>query len=202
MTLRSVFARAVFIALFMGNGTAFASHHQDDAPPAMVDGDRAMTVAIEAEIVAVDLETKEVTLQGPQGNQITIVAQEQVVKLEDLRVGDRVAAHYLASLHGEVREPTAEELANPWLVLTEDAIDRAPEHPAVGAARQIRAVVTIDTIDLDAGLVVVKDSRGKLHTIGDIPRHKLEAIDLGAKAVVVYTEALAIGLEKLTSAAE
>ena len=48
---------------------------------------------------------------GPQGQHITIVAQEKVVNVSDLSVGDRVAAEYLASLHGEVRGPTEEELA-------------------------------------------------------------------------------------------
>ena len=179
---------------------AFAAHHEEGHGAMKAEGTRAMIVAIVGEIVAIDNETKEVTLQGPEGNQVTVVAQEQVVKVSDLSVGDRVAAEYLASIHGEAREPTEEELANPWVVLEEGVVDEAPEHPAVGVARQIRAVVTIEAIDVDAGFLMIKDSRGKMHTIGGVPRAKLDAISIGEMAVVVYTEALAIGLQKMPKA--
>ena len=179
---------------------AFAAHHEGGHGAMKAEGTRAMVVAIVGEIVAIDNETKEVTLQGPEGNQVTVVAQEQVVKVSDLSVGDRVAAEYLASIHGEAREPTEEELANPWVVLEEGVVDEAPEHPAVGVARQIRAVVTIEAIDVDAGFLMIKDSRGKMHTIGGVPRAKLDAISIGEMAVVVYTEALAIGLQKMPKA--
>jgi hypothetical protein len=64
----------------------------------------------------------------------------------------------------------------------------------------VRAVVTVEAIDADAGFIMIKDSRGKMHTIGGIPRAKLEPVELGEMAVVVYTEALAIGLQKLPKA--
>ena len=164
------------------------------------EGTRAVVAAIEAENVAIDLETKEVTLVGPQGNHVTIVAQEKVVKISDLQVGDRVAAEYLASLHGEVREPTADELANPWVVLEDGVIDENPAHPAVGAARQVRAVCSIEAFDAEAGFVMIKDSRGKMHTIGGIPAAKFEGVSLGEDMVVVYTEALAIAMQKIPQA--
>jgi Cu/Ag efflux protein CusF len=190
----------VFAALTVMAVPAFAAHHEGGHGAMKAEGTRAMVVAIVGEIVAIDNETKEVTLQGPEGNQVTVVAQEQVVKVSDLSVGDRVAAEYLASIHGEAREPTEEELANPWVVLEEGVVDEAPEHPAVGVARQIRAVVTIEAIDVDAGFLMIKDSRGKMHTIGGVPRAKLDAISIGEMAVVVYTEALAIGLQKMPKA--
>ena len=145
-----------------------------------------------------ELATKEVTLVGPQGQHITIVAQEKVVNVSDLSVGDRVAAEYLASLHGEVREPTEEELANPWIVLEDGIIDENPAHPAVGAARQIRAVCSIEAFDAAIGFVMIKDSRGKMHTVEGIPAAKFEGISLGETMVVVYTEALAIAIQKLS----
>ena len=181
-----------------------AAHHEgmEGAHSKMkTEGTRAVLATIEAEIAAIDLETKEVTLVGPEGRHVTVVAQEKVVKLSDLAVGDRVAAEYLASLHGEVREPTEEEMANPWVVLEDAVIDENPAHPAVGAARQIRAVCTIEAMDPAAGFVMIKDSRGKMHTVGGVPAEKFEGVELGEMMVVVYTEALAIGLQKLSDAA-
>jgi hypothetical protein len=60
--------------------------------------------------------------------------------------------------------------------------------------------VTIKVIDVDSGFLMIEDSRGKMHTIGDVPSTKLSAIAVGETAVVVYTEALAIGLQKIPKA--
>lgn len=181
-----------------------AAHHEgghaEGHSMPKAEGTRAVVAAIEAEIVAIDLETKEVTLVGPQGQHVTVIAQEKIVKVSDLQVGDRVAAEYLASLHGEVREPTADELANPWVVLEDGVIDENPAHPAVGAARQVRAVCSIEAFDAEAGFVMIKDSRGKMHTIGGIPAAKFEGVSLGEDMVVVYTEALAIAMQKIPQA--
>ena len=181
-----------------------AAHHEgghaEGHSMPKAEGTRAVVAAIEAEIVAIDLETKEVTLVGPQGQHVTVIAQEKIVKVSDLQVGDRVAAEYLASLHGEVREPTADELANPWVVLEDGVIDENPAHPAVGAARQVRAVCSIEAFDAEAGFVMIKDSRGKMHTIGGIPAAKFEGVSLGEDMVVVYTEALALAMQKIPQA--
>jgi hypothetical protein len=44
---------------------------------------------------------------------------------------------------------------------------------------------------------MIKDSRGKMHTVGGIPKGKFDAVSLGDTVVVVYTEALAIAMQKL-----
>lgn len=199
-----IFIKIVAAVLVFSAPALHAAHHEgghgEGHSMPKAEGTRAVVAAIEAEIVAIDLETKEVTLVGPQGQHVTIVAQEKVVKISDLQVGDRVAAEYLASLHGEVREPTADELANPWVVLEDGVIDQNPAHPAVGAARQVRAVCSIEAFDAEAGFVMIKDSRGKMHTIGGIPAAKFEGVSLGEDMVVVYTEALAIAMQKIPQA--
>ena len=70
---------------------------------------------MEAEVTAIDLKTREVTLRGPDGVETTLLAPEKVIKLEDVSVGDRVVGTFFAALEGEVRAPTAEELAEPWV---------------------------------------------------------------------------------------
>ena len=199
-----IFIKIVAAVLAFSAPLLHAAHHEgghgEGHSMPKAEGTRAVVATIEAEIVAIDLETKEVTLVGPQGQHVTIIAQEKVVKISDLQVGDRVAAEYLASLHGEVREPTADELANPWVVLEDGVIDENPAHPAVGAARQVRAVCSIEAFDAEAGFVMIKDSRGKMHTIGGIPAAKFEGVSLGEDMVVVYTEALAIAMQKIPQA--
>ena len=175
---------------------AQAEHHGEAAKPEA--NVRAMSMTIEAVITSIDLETRQVTVEGPNGQPITMTAAEQVVKLEDVNVGDTIVATYFTSLESELREPTQEELAEPWVVLADAAKSEAGEQPAIGGARMIRAVCTIEGMNRVLGTVTIKDPRGKLHLIGDVEPEKMEGVTLGQTVVMVYTEALAVTLEPVT----
>ena len=99
-------------------------------------------------------------------------------------------------LEGELREPTAEELAEPWLVVEETDVSGEGEQPAIGGARVVRAVCTIEGMNSELGTVTVKDSRGKLHLIGGVEPEKMQGVKLGQTIVMVYTQAMALTLEK------
>lgn len=181
------------------------STHAAEADAVQVESEgsvRTMAIQAEAVVTAIDLETRQVSLKGPDGNVFTLNAQENVVKLEDVNVGDHLVVTYLAALEAELREPTAEELAEPWVVLEEGGISDSPDAPGIAGARIIRAVVTIEGMNRELGIVTIKDSRGKLHLIGDVEAEKMEGVTLGQTAVMVYTEALALTLEKKEAAAE
>ena len=176
--------------------TVQAEHHEKD------DTVRAMAMSMEAEVVAIDLETREVSLKGPDGSIVTLHSPERVVKLEDVSVGDMVVTTYIAALEGEVREPTEEELAEPWLVIEEAAVSGEGEAAAIGGARVIRAVCTIEGMNRELGVVTIKDSRGKLHLIGDVEPEKMDGVTLGQTIVMVYAEAMALTLEPKAAAAQ
>lgn len=172
-----------------------ASAVAQEADPVEEPSGRAMAVTVEALVTDVDMETRHVTLQGPSGELFTVTAPETATKLENIKVGDRLVATYVAGLEGELREPTAEELAEPWVVLKDAGVSDDENHPGVGAARVIRAVCTIEGLNRILGTVVIKDPRGKVHVIGDVEPEKMEGVTLGQTLVVVYAEALAMSLE-------
>jgi len=182
--------------------TAQADSHEPVSSPEKEDTVRAMAMSVEAEVVAIDLETRQVSLKGPDGSVFTLHSPERVVKLEDISIGDRVVTTYIAALEGEVREPTAEELAEPWLVVEEAAVSAEGEPAAIGGARVIRAVCTIEGMNRELGVVTIKDPRGKLHLIGDVEPEKMEGVSLGQTIVMVYAEAMALTLEKKMAAAQ
>ena len=182
--------------------SALAAHHEPhENHEVKSHGSRGMMVSIEAEIVAINAETQEVSIKGPQGRVVTLAGDGTMVDMDKLSVGDMVSAQYLAAIEGEVRAPTEEELANPWVVVSDAALVEDETAPAAGAARQIRAVCTIEAADPEAGYIVVKDAMGNLHTIEDIDGSKFEGVSLGDTIVFVYTEALAMSLQPLESAA-
>ena len=156
---------------------------------------RTMAISVEAVVTDIDLETRQVTLKGPAGESFTVAASEQVVKLEDVSVGDTLRATYLAALEGELREPTEEELAEPWVVLEDAGKGVVEGVPMAGGARLIRAVCTIEGMNRLLGTVTILDPNGRAHVIGDVEPEKMSGVTLGQTIVMIYREALALSLE-------
>ena len=162
---------------------------------------RAMAMSVEAIVTAIDLETRQVSLQGPDGNTITLTASEQVVKLEDVNVGDALRATYLAALEGELREPTEEELAQPYVVVQDSGAGDIEGQPVAGAARLIHAVCTIEGMNRLLGTVTILDPNGKVHVIADVEPEKMSNVTLGQTIVMTFSEALALTLEPVATEA-
>ena len=70
------------------------------------------------------------------------------------------------------------------------------EMTAAGAARLVRAVCTIEAMDRN-GNVMIKDARGRMHTVGGVEMSKLDDVRLGDTVVVVFTEALVLSLKEV-----
>ena len=186
---------------------AQAGHHEggDHSVAAEVSGDdvvwasggRALVAEVEGGVIAVDLETREVVVRGPAGNFVTLSAREDGVDLSKIVPGDTIVADYVASIEAEVRAPTAEEEANPWVVLGEMGRTANDDSmTAAGAARLIRAVCTIEAMDRN-GNVMIQDARGRMHTVGGVETDKLDNVRLGDTVVVVFTEALVLSLKEI-----
>ncbi|MDA9988861.1 hypothetical protein N9E47_07670 [Luminiphilus sp.] len=184
---------------------SFAGHHEggetvvhenaDDV--VWASGGRAIVAEVEGEVVAVDLETRELVVRGPGGNFVTLSAREDGVDISQIVPGDTIVADYVASIEAEVRQPTAEELAEPWVVIGEQGNTGADDSvTAAGVARLVRAVCTIEAMD-SAGNVTIKDARGRMHTIGGVEIDKLDNVRLGDSVVVVFTEALVMSLKEV-----
>ena len=194
-------------ALALGSTAVFAAHHEggDHAVAAEASGDnvvwasggRALVAEVEGEVIAVDAETREVVVRGPAGNFVTLTAREDGIDLSKIVPGDTIVADYVASVEAEVRAPTAEEEANPWVVLGEmGRTSDDSEMTAAGAARLVRAVCTIEAMDRN-GNVMIKDARGRLHTVGGVEMSKLDDVRLGDTVVIIFTEALVLSLKEI-----
>jgi hypothetical protein len=127
MLIKTIFSIVTALALLPV--AALAGHHEggDHAVAAEQMGDdvvwasgaRAVVAEVEGEVIAVDMETREVVVRGPAGNFVTLSAREDGVDLSKIVPGDTIIADYVASIEAEVRAPTDEEEANPWIVLGE-----------------------------------------------------------------------------------
>lgn len=171
--------------------TVFA---QGTAAPPVKTVDQMVTVT--AKVEAIDLAKREVTLKGPLGNAETVVVSDQVKRLNEVKVGDEVTVKYFIGIAAELREPTAEEKAEPFKVI--DSSGRAPATSAPGGAilRAIRIVATVEALDRTSQTVTLKGPGGRYVTVRVADPKILEKPRLGDTVVVTAAEALAVSLEK------
>jgi saccharopine dehydrogenase-like NADP-dependent oxidoreductase len=102
----------------------------------------------------------------------------------------------MQALAADVREPTQEELEEPWVELDATAIAEAGMDPGVAGLRVVRAVCSIEGMNRVTRTVMIEDPRGKYHVIGDVDISRLEGLTLGTKVIMVYSQAVALTLEK------
>jgi hypothetical protein len=127
---------------------------------------------------------------------ITIKVDERVERLHEIKAGDVVSVDYWMFITAEFRDPTAAEKQRPLLVLAEGG--KAPEgmDPAAEVGAVIRAVVTVEVINRPKMTVTVKGPRGNFVTVPIEDKSLIEQLNVGEVAVVTYSEALALSVEK------
>ncbi|GAB5450934.1 MAG: hypothetical protein Hals2KO_12620 [Halioglobus sp.] len=160
-------------------------------------GERSVAKQVSASIIEIDREEGDITLQGPMGNRITLHVGDTVERLDEFEVGDLVVATYIASLSGELREPTPAEVEVPWAELDVAAIAGAEELPGAGAGSVIRAVCTIEGMNRITRTVTVLDPLGNFHIIGDVDPERMTNVSIGQTIILTYTRATALSLEKV-----
>jgi hypothetical protein len=154
-------------------------------------------VSITARVQAIDLATREVTVKGPLGNEITFTVGDDVKRLNEIKVGDDVVAEYYLGMAAELRAPTPEEKAQPLVVLESNAKASMKEAPAGATVRVLRVVATIEGLDRPSESVTLKGPGGRYVTARVADPSMLMKPRLGDTVVVTVTEALAVSLEKV-----
>lgn len=184
----------LFSALLFTGAATSAQEEKTGVPTA----ERSVAIQIEATIVEIDHDSRELTLEGPGGNLFSMMASDDIERLAEFDAGDTVVASYIAAFAAELREPTEEELAEPWVEL--DGAERASleELPSAAGVQIIRAVCTIEGINRLLGTVVLRDPRDDYHTVADVDRQIMPDLRIGNTVVVTFSQALALDLMKPT----
>jgi hypothetical protein len=181
------------IAIAVTSITASAQQSEERRPSR----EKSEQVSMRAGVVAIDLETREVLLRGPEGGLVTIKADETVERFNEISVGDFVNVEFWAYMKAEFRDPTPEETQEPLVILAEagKAPKDMPPGGAVGAV--VKAVVTIEIINRPDMVVTVKGPRGQYVSIPVADPTLITQLRVGEVTVITYAEALALTLEKV-----
>jgi Cu/Ag efflux protein CusF len=180
---------AAAICIVLGvSGCSLFSHE-------VVSGTISQNVVSEtATVKALDLSTREVTLQSSDGTTVEIHAGDQVRNLDQVNVGDTVRVTYYESLAYDVRKAGE---GSPGVTAAEKLARAEPgEKPAGAVGRIITVTSTITAIDKSAETVTLKGPGGNSLTAKVRDPKKLDKVAVGDLVNITYTEALAISVEE------
>jgi Cu/Ag efflux protein CusF len=201
--MNPTFGRFVLCGALLAAGPLAAAGADTQTP---ADGSATMTreesvlLSETATVEAIDLDTREVTLKGPLGNEVSFVVDQRVRRLNEIKVGDTVTANYYVSIAAELREPTPDEQQHPITLL--EGAGKAPPgtSPAAGGLRRFKVVTTVEGLDRPTQTVTIKGPRGNYLTVRVADPANLTKMRIGDNIVITYTEALAISVKKAKKA--
>ncbi len=152
----------------------------------------AQTVKITATITAIDKATRDVTLKGPQGNELVVTAGPEVKNFDNLKVGDQVDLQYVEALTLELKKGGGLVVAR---TEQKGAVGAKPgEKPAGAVGRQVTIVADVVAIDPAKQVVTLKGPQRTVDLkIADPEQFKRVA--KGDQVEATFTQALAIAVE-------
>lgn len=172
----------------------------EDSAPATTDKpslSTSQTVIVSAMVEAINQETREVTLRGPEGNTVSFVVSEDARNLAQVNVGDIVIAEYVQSMSIEVFADDGTAPGSGELV----AAGRTEEGamPGMTAIDMMVVTATVEEINLEANTFKLKYSEGEIKEYEARNPENLKRAEVGDLVVITYTEAVALSVEKTTA---
>jgi len=153
----------------------------------------ARTERISAQVVGIDKATRTVTLKGPRGNVVDVVAGDEVRNFDQIKLGDLVVVRYAEALTLELRKT---KTAAGDLTVREGATRAEPgERPAAAGARQVTAIADVIAVDPKKSTITLKGPRGNIVTLDVHNPDQFKVVKKGDQVEVTYTEAVALSVE-------
>lgn len=138
------------------------------------------TDEVKAQVVSLDRLTRAITLKGPNGTIVDMIAGNEVKNFDQLKVGDFVNVRYFQSLALELHKPG-------------QAAPLMHERPTA-RGREVRALAKVTAIDEQAKTVSLKGPRGNTVTLDVRNPEHFKVMKVGDDVLVTYTEAVAVSV--------
>jgi hypothetical protein len=152
------------------------------------------TAKMTAVVEAINHETREVTLRGPEGNTATFIASEEARNLDQVSVGDTVMAEYEQTLSIEVVANDGSEAGAG--ALTAMARSEKGQMPGIAAMDVQVITATVEEINIEANTFKLKGPDGEVKEYVARDPENLKKAEVGDLVVITYTEAVALSVEK------
>ena len=156
----------------------------------------SQTVTVSALVEAINQETREVTLRGPEGDAVSFVASEEARNLDQVSVGDVVIAEYIESISIEVFANDGTDPGVGELIAT--GRTEKGEMPGAVAMDSIVITATVEEINIEANTFKLKGPNGEINEYTTRDPENLKKAEVGDLVVITMTEAVALSVEKTT----
>jgi hypothetical protein len=161
--------------------------------------ERSINSSVTARVKAIDQAARLVTLQDSSGHEETFYVDPSVTRLNEVNVGDSVRATYRATLVAELRPPTADEAAHPLVVVESGGRSPSGAAPAASATQTVRAVTTVEAVDVPNMLVTLRGPLGDTAVVRGRNPDNVRRLRVGDTVVITYTGASVLSLQKAGS---
>jgi len=168
-----------------GEGAAIVS---EPGKAAIVQG-----VKISAQVIGIAKETRTITLKGPKGKVVDIVAGDKVRNFDQIKLGDMVVVRYVEALTLELKK--AASASGEVTVVEEVKRAKAGEQPGVAGGRKVSALAEVVAVDPKASTITIKGPRGNEVTLDVLNPDQFKVVKKGDQIEVTYTEAIALSVE-------
>ena len=151
----------------------------------------AEVVKLTATVTALDKATRDVTLKGPQGNELTLTAGPDVKNFDQIKVGDQVNVEFIQALTLELKKGGGLVVAR---TEQKGAVAAKPgEKPAAAAGRQVTIVADVIATDPAKQTITLKGPKQTVDMRITDPE-QFKRIAKGDQVEATYTQAVAMVL--------
>jgi Cu/Ag efflux protein CusF len=150
----------------------------------------ADAIQIQGKVKSINKKTREVTLVGPQGNQMVIPAGEEVKNFDQIRIGDLVTLTYVQALVLELK--AVENSGIRERVESENKVAAKPgEKPAGMIEKTVRIVANVVAVNPKAQTVTLRGPKRTVEVAVKDPA-MLKDIKVGNQVEATFIEAVAL----------
>jgi len=186
----------VLAAIALGLSVCMPAVAQTTAnKPAQIKDAEAVSslVTVTALVQAVDLKNRVVTLTGPEGNTFSVLVDEKVKNLPQVKVGDLLAVTYYESIVLDFQKGDGIRMAT---VIDDSQRAKAGQKPGAGAFTRVTVVSNIWAVNQAKGTVLVRGPYGHFAEVKLKDPSLLTGVKVGDQMKVTFTQAVAIGFAK------
>jgi len=146
---------------------------------------------ITATVEAVDATTRTVTLKGPKGNYVDVVAPESMKKFSEIKVGDTVTARYYENIVLRLKAPGDKPVDTGTVGVT----GTEGKKPGATAATQRTITATITEIDQSVPSITFSGPNNWKYSSRVEDKNALAKVKVGDKVDITWTEALLVAFD-------
>ena len=154
----------------------------------------SQTITTAAMVKAIDRETRVVTLQQDDGEEIVFTAGEDVRNLDQVSVGDILIAEYIETISIEVMANDGMEAAAAGAAAM--ARSEKGEMPGFAAMDTTVVTATVEEINLETNTFKLKEADGSVTEYAARNPDNLKRAKVGDLVVTTVSTAVAIAVEK------